>query len=474
MTDLPTVVSAAGLVPQTPVAIQQALLAALEAQSPGYTARLPGLLVEDIADTDVAAIVMCDQARVETVDSLTPRGANAWLLAQLGAMFGIHVADVTNTTVQVVFFASAGTVVPAGFLVSDGTYTYACANGGIVGSGGQSDPLYCVAISQGIWAVPPGTVTEVVTEPSSGVVVTCANPYAGVPGLPAESETSYRTRVLRAQRAAGLGTPSYLKALLTNVPGVQERLVAFQQQTGGGWKAIVGGGDPYAVAYAILQGVTDVSTLVGSTMLVTNITSAFPGVVTTLLNHGYASGQAVKLTGVQGMTGINNLPLVATVITEKTFSVGVNTALMGVYTSGGVLTPNFRNNLVAVRDYPDVYQIAYVSPPPQDVTMTVLWNTSAANYVNDSAVAQLAAPALAATINAVPAGQPINVYDLESAFRDAVAPVLPSALLTRMVFEVSLNGVGTAATAGTGVVVGDPESYMLTATDGSEILVVRG
>jgi hypothetical protein len=244
--------------------------------------------------------------------------------------------------------------------------------------------------------------------------------------------------------------------------------------TGGGWKAIVGGGDPYAVAYAIYQSVLDISTLTGSVMQVTNITQASVGVVSTLLNHGYANGQVVQMTGVLGMTTINNIPLTVTVIDEKTFSIGISTLIMPAYVSGGVLTPNFRNNLIAIRDYPDVYQIPYVSPPQQAVTMTVLWNTSAVNYINNSAVAQLAAPAVAAVINAISVGQPINVYDLESAFRDAVSPILPNALLTRMLFEVSINGIGTAPVSGTGTINGDPESYFLTDSLGGDITVQRG
>jgi hypothetical protein len=473
MADLPTVVTQAGLLPQAPADLHDQLLAAAVLLSPGLTGRLPGTLIEDIASTDVAAVVLCDSARVETIDSLTPRGANAYLLAQLGEMFGISQAAATNTSVQVVFVGPPGFVVPNGFLVSDMTYTYACT-GGIIGAGGQSDPLSCIAVTSGSWTIPPGTVTEVVTSVADPAVVTCSNPYPGTPGLLSETEGDYRIRVLDACRAAGQGTPSYFRTLVENVPGVQPRLVSFQQVAGGGWKAIVGGGDVYGVANAIYRAVLDTSTLTGSVMAVTSITSGSNGVVTTLLNHGYTTGQVVYLTGVLGMTGINSLPLTITVLDQKTFQVNRSTSLMGAYTSGGVLTPNFRNNSVAVRDYPDSYTIAFISPPQQTVAITALWGTTAVNFINDGAIAQLAAPALAAVVNAVPVGQPLNIYDLEEAFREAVLPIMPSTLLTRMVFSVSINGIGTAPDTGTGAVRGDPESYFSCDPTGLNITVLRG
>jgi len=45
-------------------------------------------------------------------------------------------------------------------------------------------------------------------------------------------------------------------------------------------------------------------------------------------------------------------------------------------------------------------------------------------------------------------------------------------LLTRMVFAVSINGVGVAPSTGTGIIAGDPESYFL-ATSAS-VQITRG
>jgi hypothetical protein len=307
---------------------------------------------------------------------------------------------------------------------------------------------------------------------SGGENLTVSNPETGTAAGDAEAEESYRARVLRAGLASSMGMATYLKTLLANVPGVQQRLVSVLQETGGGWEVLCGGGDPVLVGYAIYQALFDISTLVGSELLVAGITNANPGVVTTVLNHGYASGRVINIAGVVGMTGINNTPLTITVITEKTFSIGIDTTSSGAYVSGGVVTPNLRDINATIIDYPDIYVVPYVNPPQQTVAMTVTWNTSSTNFVSDAAVQQLGAPALAAYVNALAVGEPMNLFDLQDVFKAAIASVLPGPLLTRMVFSVSINGIGTSPISGTGIIEGDPESYFL--AQSSDIDIARG
>lgn len=474
MADLPTIVTKAGMQPQSPVDIQQELLTDLADIKPDATANLPGLLIEDISSTDVAAIVLCDSARVELVNSLTPYGANEWLLNQLGQVYGVPVAELTNTSVLVIFNGPPGYVIPVGFTVTDGVYDYVARDGGIIAASGQSSSLTFIAVQSGSWDVPAGTVTEIMTSLPVGVNMTCSNPQAGIAGLTQETAAVYRTRVLQAGLAAGQGMPSYVKTLLGNVAGVQQRLIAIQSVGAGMWKLLVGGGDSYEVAYAIYRAALDLGSLAESKMSITGITNNPNAVVTTALNHGYVNGETVYASGVEGMTGINGLPLTVTVINEKQFSTGINSSLLGTYTSGGFLTPNHRNVRVAVRDYPDVYAIPYVSPPRQTVAVTVTWNTLNQNYVNDAAVAQFGAPALADYINSVVVGQPMNAYQMECIFASAIGNVLPRELLSTLVIDVSINGVGTAPSPGTGLIFGDPESYFWTALDASLITVERG
>lgn len=553
--NLPVVITLAGLQPQTPAQLLTQLLTLVSATNPGYTADLPGTLIEDISSTDVGAMTIIDQARVETVNSLTPYGANDFLLNELGQMWGVPLGQSSNTSVLLVFSSpSPGFVIAKGFTVSDGVYQYVVQNGGVINSDGQSSPLYALASQSGSWAVPAGSVTRLVTSVPTPYVLTVVNQLPGVPGTGAETAASYRSRVLQAGLAASQGMPRYLKTLVGNVPGVSPRLIASKQQVGGGWEIIVGGGDPYEVANAIYTALFDVSSLVGSVMSILDITAALPGVVTTLLNHGYAAGQVLAIAGVDPNT-YNGAAVVAEVITEKTFKLGTafaanqltalswastsggqitgttttahgvtvgstfvlsgcapagyngtyvaiagttgstlkgaqvvnpgsatvlgqllagialkNTSAFGAYVSGGVITPNLRNIAVTLTDFPDTYLIPFVVPPQEIVTGTVTWNTSSPNFVAPAAVSQLVAPALVDYVNNLFVGQPMSLFRLQEVFMTAAKSVLPPDLVTVLSFEISINGVGVDPEVGTGIIAGDPESYLFALTTGFNIV----
>ena len=268
---IPLVMSATGPVPTAPNTLWQSLTDGVAATNPDYTANLPGGLIEDIASTDVGALTTIDQARVDAVNSITPYGANPFVLAQLGTQAGLPQGTPTNTNVYVVFSGTAGYVIPAGFIVSDGTYQYVVQDGAIIASGGSTPSTYCVANQAGSWAVPASSVTQIVTSVPAGYTITVTNPVAGTPGSSAESVQSYRSRVLQAQQVAGQATPAYLQTLLEAVPGVTPRLVSVLQAPGG-WEVICGGGDSYAVAGAIYLGVLDLSTILGSSTTARNVT----------------------------------------------------------------------------------------------------------------------------------------------------------------------------------------------------------
>ena len=470
---LPLVFSSTGVLPASPATLRAALLTSVAATNPGYTANLPGSLIENVSSTDVGAILLCDSALVELVNSLTPYGANPFVLSELGQCLGVAIGGATNTSVFVVFTGPNGYIISPGFTVSDGTYQYVVPDGGVIGSGGVSPALFAVAILQGAWAVPAATVTQLVTSVPSTINLSVTNPASGTPGDPVgETEEQYRSRVLDANLAVSQGTTRYLKTLLAEVPGVQARLISVRQANGG-WEIICGGGDPYAIAGAIFDSIFDLNDLVGSVIEITGITNANPGVVTTNLNHGLTTGQAnVDIAGVVGMTGVNGGPYTVTVITETTFSFGVNTTSSGAYVSGGVVTPNTRNVAVSISDPPDVYLITYVNPPEQAVTIDVTWNTNSPNFVSAAAIAQLGAPALADYVNALGVGVPMNLFELQTTFQEAISSVLAPQLLTRMVFTVNINGISTSPSAGTGIIAGDPESYFLTTVP--SIIITQG
>lgn len=469
---IPITMGVNGAQPQMPQALLAQLLALVQAFNPGYTANLPGILIEDVSSTDVNAIALCDSFFVELINSITPYGANLFILNQLAAMLGVQAGVDTNTNVYVVFSGPAGWPITQGFIVGDGTYQYVIQDGGVIGTGGASLPLFAVATIPGVWAVPPNTVNQFVTSVPSSIDVTFTNPLAGNPSTGPQSTEDFRAQVLQANLAASQGMTRYLKTLLQNVPGVTSRLISVRQPLTNQWEIIVGGGDPYQVANAIFQGLFDISTLVGSIMSITNITNANPGVVTTLLNYGLPDGTVINIADVVGMTPVNNTPLTITGITEKTFSIGIDTSSYPAYVSGGVITPNPRNQVIDIYDYPDLYAIPFVTPPLQTVAITLTWNTNSSNPVSATAMAQAGAPALVAYVNSIAAGQPMNLFELQNAFQLATANILPTQLLTRMVFSVSINGVPISPSAGTGIIAGDPESYF--DTDATQITIVQG
>ena len=405
-TTFPVVVNSYGYVPQTPASLQQQLIAAVTAARPGYTANLPGTLIEDISSTDVFALLICDSALGDLVNSITPYGANPFILTQLGNVYGVQQGVATNTSVYVVFTGSVGFVIPLGFTVSDGTYQYTVQDGTIIPTGGSTGAIYCLATQSGTWAVPASSVTQIVTSVPSGVTLSVTNPSSGTPGTgTAETEEAYRARVLQAGLGTAQGMPNYLRTLLGQVSGVQQRLISIQQQSPG-WKILVGGGDPYQVANAIFTAIFDISTLVGSS------TSA-------------------------------------------------------------------RNVTVSINDYPDTYSVVFVGNPPEyGVEIEVTWNTTSTNYVSSAAVAALASPALVQYVNTIPIGQPINLFELQATFQNAVVSLIPTPFLTRMLFTVLINSGGgyvvVNPTSGTGIIASDPESYFFTNPSGTQITITQG
>ena len=471
-TSLPTVMTASGLQPQTPASLLSQLLTSVQAQAPGYTAVLPGSLIEDVSSTAVAGIALCDSARVELVNSMTPYGANAFILTQLGQQFGIPQGQGSNASVYVVFGGISGFAIPQGFLVSDGTYQYAVQDASVINSTGQSNPVFCVATTEGTWAIPANSVNQLATSVPTSTPLSANNPSAGTPATSAVTEQAYRAQVLLAWQATAVGTIPYLKTLLQNLPGVAQRLIAVKVIAGQGYEIICGGGDPYDVANAIYTAQFDLDRVIGSTMTVTNVTQANPGQVTTELTHGYTTGQVVYFQGIQGMTELNTGTYTATVVDEYNFTIGVNTTSYTAFTEGGEVLPNLRNITASILDYPDQYNITFVNPPQQTVNIGLTWNTNLPSFTSGPAVDQLAQVALVNYVNSIPVGAPLNLFELQSVVQQAVVLIIPTPALTRMVFTVEINGVAQTPTTGTGLINGDPESFFFASS--TTVLVSQG
>jgi hypothetical protein len=233
MATITTVINIDGLQPQDPTDLNNQLTTLVASEVPGYTSDLPGSLVEDLSGTGTGVIALCDQARVELVNSLTPYGANQFILNQLGIQKGIQPGLSTNTSVYIQFTGTPGYVINQGFTVSDGSNQYVLQDTTIVTAAGTTEQAYAVATNSGTFAVPDGTVTLLVTSLPDDITLTVTNPNDGFPSTGAESVDSYRARVLQAETAVAQGLQTTLKNNLQNVPGVQARLVSVVQQTAG-------------------------------------------------------------------------------------------------------------------------------------------------------------------------------------------------------------------------------------------------
>ncbi|HDL8512323.1 baseplate J/gp47 family protein [Yersinia enterocolitica] len=261
MSEIPIIMTNAGAQPTPPQTLLANLITRVSEKVPGYTANLPAGLITDLASTAVGALALIDQARVDLINSVSPYGANIPLLMQLGNIYGAQRGVSTNTSVYVVFSGLPGFAIPKGFTVSDGNYQYVVTRDTAIPDSGQTEPVYCLATISGSWAVPEGTVTQVITSVPKEQPVTCTNIMAGLPGREEQSWASYRAQVMASGMLGVQGTPDCLRALLKSVSSVQENLISYRQSSLGKWVVVVGGGDPYEVAYAIYKSVPDISVL---------------------------------------------------------------------------------------------------------------------------------------------------------------------------------------------------------------------
>lgn len=390
--------SATGAVPTAPLTLRDQLIALAVAANPGLTTNLPGTLIEDIASTDVGALTLIDQARVETINSISPLGANLFMLNQLGQIYGIQQAQTENVSVNVVFTGTPGYVIDAGVIVSDGTYQYITQSATVIDSGGTSVQVFCIASVSGTWSVPANTVTNIVSSVPSGVIISVTNPAVGIPPQTAQTPEEYRTAVLDAGKIGASGMIQAIKTYVKNVPGVVNNLVSVAPN-GSSWKVIVKGGDPTEVAYAIWQSCGDPAVLSGAT----------------------AGGITVNQT---------------------------------------------------IYDIPDSYVITYVIPVEQSVEALITWNTDASNLVSNATIDALCSQPIADYINNLGPGQAINTYEIQYVFQEAVQSVLPTAYITNIEVQITIDGTITPPSPGTGVVVGDSEGYYYSGVE--DITTVRG
>jgi hypothetical protein len=85
--------------------------------------------------------------------------------------------------------------------------------------------------------------------------------------------------------------------------------------------------------------------------------------------------------------------------------------------------------------------------------------------VSSTAVATLANPAIVAYINSIAVGvQPINIYDLQTIFLNAISSLVSPAYISVINVSVFIGGTQILPVTGTGVIYGDSEGYFQTTT----------
>lgn len=396
MSDLPISYDIAGPVPKTTDELRQLVIDTATALSPGLTTDLPGSLIEDMVSTSVGALVVCDQARVDLINSCSPYAANVHLLAQLGGMYGVQKGQGTNTSVYEVFSGPPGFAIPKGFIVGDGTYTYAVQRDTMIPESGQTEPVYCLATTAGTWAVPAGSVNQIKTSVPDSYNLTCTNLTDGLPGAAEQTFSSYRAQVFQAGMYGVQGTPDCYRIEVKNVYGVQENLISYRQAALGSWVAVVGGGDPYEVAYAIYKSVPDIS-------LLTNDVSN-------------PSGAEVE---------------------KKTIPIIV---------------------------YPDTYQVPFVVPSSQNVTLLITWNTASTSYVDPTGIAKAVQQSIADYVNAIAVGEPINILMVRDIFLNEVKGLVTPGLVSMIDVQVGINGKIVPPVADSSLVYGDTYAYFSTSS----------
>lgn len=457
-------ITSQGPIVATPQEIRAELVALATAERPGLTTELPGTLIEDIVSTDVAAILLAEQAKLEVISSISPAAANLYLLYLLGQVYGVQQGVGSNTAVYVVFEGTPGYTVPKGLIVSDGTYSYVTQSSTIITDAGTSGQVYAVATVSGTWAIPADTVTTIISSVPSSIILSVDNLSPGIPATADQSAESYRKQVLDAGLVACTGTITAVKTYLKAVTGVVDHLISVKQVDTDPTlplllEVIVGGGDQLEIADAIWKSIGNPGVLVGSVLSVTNITNANPAVVTTDILHLYDTGDTVTFEGVTGMSGINGLPFTVTYLTPYTFSINKNSTASGAYVDGGVCTPNPRNVTVTIYDDPDQYDVTYVIPPQQPVTIDITWQTTLQTAIADAAIAQYAAQNIIDYVNTIPPGGFINYLEIQNIFQTSIVPIVPLETLITVIIETTINGIPVTPPLYESVVISDPEGY---------------
>lgn len=201
------------------------------------------------------------------------------------------------------------------------------------------------------------------------------------------------------------------------------------------------------------------SACVGSSRFIKTLVSAVPGI-----QKNTVSVQAAS-PGIRVIAGGSADPYALAYAIWQ--SVADPSQLVGHAAGGTTIT-------TSLLDPPNTYPIISVNPAVQTLALTATWNTTLSNFTGGGAVPGLVQPPIVAYINGLASGAPINLLELNNIFQQAISGILDPNFLTRLVWQVTINGSVVAPGTGTQIVTGDAESYFLTPLNGSGITVTQG
>jgi len=255
-------VSNAGAVGRTPEQIRQSLIDYATLANPGYTAHLPGSLIEDLVSTQVPGISQCEQASIDALSSISVTHASDIVLTALGAERGIYYSEFVRTQVDLYFQGTPGYPIPAGFIVKDSgasAQQYAVNKTTIIPAGGYVYATATCTKDSYTFAF-PNTITVIVSSLPAGITLSVTNPNNSITGSGYELLEDFRAKVLDALAAPQEGSIKTLRTELSKIPNNQPRLTTIQA-SGAGIRVIVGGGDDTAIAEAIYRNVFALNSL---------------------------------------------------------------------------------------------------------------------------------------------------------------------------------------------------------------------
>lgn len=243
-----------GITLSTPDELRQALIDNVTAKIPEFSS-LPYELQQNLIDSSVEVLAYIEQTIGTLFNSFSTDYATNPMFDRLGRSFGITRKAAIYSSANVVFSGAAGIVIPEGVEVTDadGNIKVKTAEQAVIPTTG-SVTIFCESEDYSD-AIPANTLTKC----DSLVNVTVTQPTAGTGGLDAETITQFRSRVWDTIKGVRQGSLYAFRSAVLAVPGVDSRLVnafAVDYAEGSigyrGITVIVGGGDDYEVAEAIM------------------------------------------------------------------------------------------------------------------------------------------------------------------------------------------------------------------------------